>query len=532
VSGGLQSAKEADKTKPMTTLTAWTLTPDGTTINLSDTVIRLGLILAVYLAFTLAQRYLVRSQLLQSVALQLNLLVLSLLVIVCLEPLLAQMRSQVGSAIMASAAFLGVAIGLKLLDVAFFELVARWRQQPPVPLVVRDIARWGLGMVALVVIMHGFFPELNLNVLTVSSLVVGYIVGNATQDTLGNLFAGLALNTERPFQIGDWVTVGGHVGMIVDTTWRATRLRTKNEDYIVIPNASIAKESVINFSRPTPKHACRLSIGVSYDTPPNRARQVILDVLRETPRVSAEPAPVVYLVNYGDFAINFTIKFFIDDYAIIDNVQSDVLDRLWYAFRREGISIPFPVHDERQHDAMAEAEAQRVAEQTAIRQLLSGVDMFQSLTPEELNLLVDQAKFKLFAAGESLCRQGESGDSFYIISRGRVAVLMSAAGGPPVVVAHTESGGFFGEMSLLTGEPRSGTVRAETDVEVLRVAKQDFAGLLQANEGLAGKIASVLEKRLAERQNLRSAFANQETNPEIRIALATRIRRFFGLGKT
>lgn len=157
--------------------------------------------------------------------------------------------------------------------------------------------------------------------------------------------------------------------------------------------------------------------------------------------------------------------------------------------------------------------------------------MFQSLSLEEMNRLVDEAKFKLFAAGENLCRQGEAGDSFYIISRGRVAVLMSGAGRQPVVVAHTDSGGFFGEMSLLTGEPRSGTVCAETDVEVLCVAKQDFAGLLQANEGLAGKIASVLEERLVERQNLRTAFANQETNPEIRTDLATRIRRFFGLGQ-
>ena len=103
------------------------------------------------------------------------------------------------------------------------------------------------------------------------------------QDTLGNLFAGLALNAERPFQIGDWVTVGGHTGVLVDTTWRATRLRTKANDYIVIPNSAIAKESIVNYSRPTRSHGCYLQIGVSYDTPPNKAREVILGVLREAP---------------------------------------------------------------------------------------------------------------------------------------------------------------------------------------------------------------------------------------------------------
>ena len=79
-------------------------------------------------------------------------------------------------------------------------------QKPPVPLVLRDIGRLGLALIALVLIVRGFFPEVNLNVFAVSSLVIGYIVGNATQDTLGNLFAGLALNAERPFQIADGIT--------------------------------------------------------------------------------------------------------------------------------------------------------------------------------------------------------------------------------------------------------------------------------------------------------------------------------------
>jgi CRP-like cAMP-binding protein len=370
----------------------------------------------------------------------------------------------------------------------------------------------------------------DLNVLAVSSLVVGYIVGNATQDTLGNLFAGLALNTERPFQIGDWVTVSGHTGVVVDTTWRATRLRTKADDYIVIPNSSIGKESIINYSRPTGNHACHLSIGVSYDTPPNRARAAILGVLREAPGVSQEPAPSVYLSSYGDFSINFTIKFFIVDYARVDPIQSGVMDRLWYAFRREGISIPFPVRDVRPRDVVADEQAQRLAEQDAIRQLLSGVDLFQSLSPEEMHRLVDGAKLKLFTGGENLCRQGEAGDSFYLIHSGCVAVLMSVAAGQPVRVAHLGTGAFFGEMSLLTGEPRSGTVTAETDVEVLCVSKEVFAGLLQADADLAGKLAAVLEKRMAERRTIMTASTASESAPETQFALAARIRRFFGLG--
>jgi small-conductance mechanosensitive channel len=189
--------------------------------------------------------------------------------------------------------------------------------------------------------------------------VVGYIVGNATQDTLGNLISGLALNTERPFQIGDWVTVGSHTGVVVDTTWRATRLRTKADDYIVIPNSSIAREPIVNFSRPTRNHGCYQAIGVSYDTPPNKVRQVVLNVLAECPEVCAEPAPSVFLTGYGDFSVNFTIKFFIADFPRQDPIQSGIMDRLWYAFRREGISIPYPIQDCRERDAVVDQQVER-----------------------------------------------------------------------------------------------------------------------------------------------------------------------------
>ena len=513
----------------MTLLAAATLAPDLSGLDLKEAAVRLGGLLVIYLGFTLAQRFLSRRHLFRQIELQLNLLVLVLLAVLFLGPVLDQVHHYVGRAFRAAAVFLGVSIGLKLFDMLVFDRLTRWRKKPPLPLVLREIARLGLALVALVLIVRGFFPEVNLNVFAVSSLVIGYIVGNATQDTLGNLFAGLALNAERPFEIGDWVTVGGHTGVLVDTTWRATRLRTKADDYIVIPNSAIAKESIINYSRPTRTHGCYLPIGVSYDTPPNKVRAVILDVLREAPDVCKVPAPSVCLVGYGDSAVNFTIKFFLEDYARLDPIQSGVMDRLWYAFRRAGISIPFPIRDVRHRPALADEQTYRAAGQDTIRQLLSGVELFGSLSAEEMERLANAAKLQLYAAGENLCRQGEPGDSFYVIREGRVAVLMNGADGQTVTAAHLANGAFFGEMSLLTGEPRSGTVTAETDVEVLRVSKQDFAGLLQTDANLAGKLAAVLEKRIEGRRMAMATPAARESAPETRSALAVRIRQFFGL---
>ena len=514
----------------MTLLAAASLTADSPEFDFKGGALRLAALVALYVTFTLVQRVLSRRPLFREIELTLNLMVLALLGVFLLGPHLDQMHNYVGDAVRAGAAFLVVIVALKLSDLLFFDRLTRWRNRPQVPLVLRDIARLALAMVALFLIVRGFFPQVNLNVFAVSSLVIGYIVGNATQDTLGNLFAGLALNAERPFQIGDWVTVGGHTGILVDTTWRATRLQTKANDYIVIPNSVIAKESILNYSRPTRSHACYLHVGVSYDTPPNRVREVILGVLREAPGACQEPPPAVYLVGYGDFSVNFTIKFFLEDYVRLDPIQSGIMDRIWYAFRREGISIPYPIRDVRHRNGLADERAHHAAGQSTIRQLLSGVELFRSLSAEEMERLANAARLQLYATGENLCRQGEAGDSFYVIRNGRVAVMVQGADGRTVTAAHLAEGAFFGEMSLLTGEPRSGTVTAETDVEVLCVSKQDFAGLLKADADLAGKLAAVLEKRMQGRRTAMAAPVAKEAAPETYSVLAVRIKQFFGIG--
>ncbi|MCE9616033.1 MAG: mechanosensitive ion channel family protein [Lentisphaerae bacterium] len=489
----------------------------------------LGLLL-VYAAFILLQRALRRFALLRSVSVQLNLLMLSLLLMLFLSPVLEQMHHHVLAGVLAAATFLGLAIALKLFDVVAFDAVARWRQTTPVPLVVRDIGRWLLNVAALVLVIRGYFPGVNLNVLAVSSLVVGYVVGNATQDTLGNLFAGLALNAERPFHIGDWVTVGGHTGRVVDTTWRATRLHTKAEDHIVIPNSSIAKEPILNFSRPTRCHGCYATIGVSYETPPNLAREAIQSVLRAIPEVLEQPAPSIYLSAYADSAITFTIKYFIADYARLDPVQSLVMDRLWYAFKRAGVGIPFPIRDVRMRDATADDARLASAAQTSIRQLLGRVDLLGTLKPEDLARLAGDVQSVPYALGETLFRQGDAGDTFCLVSSGRVAVIVRGADGRDVPVAELGPGSFFGEMSLLTGEPRSATIRAEVDTVVLVVAKSAFAELLQGDPGLAVRLAAVLEKRQADSQAKLAASPAGAVAPAVtREPVLNRIRRFFSM---
>lgn len=453
-------------------------------------------VLAVYLPISVLQVLGGRKGVCRRASGELNLAVLFGAIYYFLGHELAALHPALELVFKAAFLFLAAAVGLRLADWLLFESFSRRRQGRPVPVVLRDIARWLALAGILFLIIRMIFPSVNLNVLAFSSLVVGYIVANATQDTLGNLVAGLALNTETPFQIGDWVNVGGHTGQVVDMTWRATRLCTKNADHIVIPNSCISREPIANYSRPTPVHAQSFVIGASYEAPPRKVREILRTVLREVPAILTEPAPRIYLTSYGDFSIQYTVKYFVTDFEHIQQIESDAMDLIWYAFRREGIGIPFPIRDVRLRTVSADDEdrAERARRDEVVR-ILRGTDLFAPLAEDEIAWLAGQFHEAMYAGGENLVSQGDPGNSFFLIGSGRVAVWVRDAAGGESVVARLEPGGYFGEMSLLTGAPRTATVRAETDTAVWVLAHRAMADALRRNPRLAELMAGVLARR-------------------------------------
>ncbi len=425
--------------------------------------------------------------------------------------------------------------GIRLVDRLLFDMLPARRQRQPVPVVVRDILKWILwGTAVFFILRSTVLPNLKLSVLAVSSIVVGYILGNASQDTLGNLIAGLALNTERPFSIGDWVQVGEFAGRVSDMTWRATRLQTKARDHIIIPNSTIAREFIVNYSRPTTAHGFTQQIGVNYDVPPNVVRETLIRVCDEIPEILPHPRPVVWLQKYNDFSMDYVLKFYINDFARLEEIQSLMMDRVWYHFKRRGIVIPFPIRDVRHFDTMQRLQEEQLAQDRLdYRAIVDATPLLQPLSDEERRIVTEALREEIYGAGEVLVRESEAGHTFYLIRSGRVAV-QSRQGSATVRLAELGRGDCFGEMSLLTGEPRSATVVAETDTVVLVLDHTVLGDMLKRNQQLADELAAMLERRAGEQRERRAAApAPTPATPvaEPSHAIVSRIRRFFGLGQ-
>src|SRR5207247_4198099 len=163
------------------------------------------------------------------------------------------------------------------------------------PTIVQDALTIALFAVAAIAVLQ----ERVLATTAVGAVVIGF----ALQDTLGNLFAGLAIQVEKPFRVGHWVTIGGKDGMVSEITWRATKIRTKQGNFVVVPNSALSRDTITNYSEPTLDTRVEVEVGASYDTPPNEVKAVILSALQGAPLLMADPAPEVLVADFAASAI-------------------------------------------------------------------------------------------------------------------------------------------------------------------------------------------------------------------------------------
>ncbi|MEO6235705.1 MAG: mechanosensitive ion channel family protein [Vicinamibacterales bacterium] len=372
-------------------------------------------------------------------------------------------------------------------------------------------------VIALILLASTFLSQQLVTTSAVSAVVLGF----ALQDTLGNAFAGLAIQSEKPFNVGQWVRVGDYEGRVAEVTWRATKLRTKGGNFVILPNNFVAKEPIVNYSEPAAPFRVEVEVGASYLVPPNKVKAALMEALRRSSRVLAAPAPDVLLVAFADSAINYRVRFWIDDYSADEASRDEVRTAIYYVFQRHDIEIPWPIQVQYERPEVAADAPGRIAEG---ERLLAGVDIFATLPPELLHQIAVTAPMAVYGSGETIVRQGEAGQSMFIVLSGSVSVVLEPTRNE---VARIQRGGYFGEMSLLTGEPRSATVLAVGDVSAVEIGAELFRRMAALHPEAIEKIGVAALERKAGLEQVKTAAAGAAT--VVTTTLVTRMKKFLGL---
>ena len=169
------------------------------------------------------------------------------------------------------------------------------------------------------------------------------ILAFATQNLLGGVIAGMSLQISKPYKVGDWLQVADRYAEVMEINWRSTRLRTNDAIYLDIPNNEIVRQTIINLHYPQQLHAMRIVVGVDYNTPPNKVKDALMQATLQAEGVQKSPEPKIYLKDFGDFAISYEIKFWMLNHQDYNNVCDAIRTNIWYKFKRQKITIPFPI---------------------------------------------------------------------------------------------------------------------------------------------------------------------------------------------
>ncbi|MCP9884675.1 mechanosensitive ion channel [Synechococcus sp. ATX 2A4] len=380
-----------------------------------------------------------------------------------------------------------------------------WQRPPEILLQLLMLAS---GTVATVVV----FKELarfDLLGLVTTSAVLTAMIGLAAQEPLKDLFAGLELQLDEHFRQGDFMWLeDGNAGVIVAINWRDTCLRDLTGTLLIIPNTKITSEVVRNLGA-FGSMGNRFSIGLDYAFPTTQAKQLLLESVRQHPRVLAEPEPIVWVKEFADSTILHEIMVFQAPGGLADqlSLRSDLLEQIWYRLERAGQSIPYPVRELRRRAPQVKANQTGNSAGTERRLLLALNPLFKELEGAELDRLAGNTRCVRFAAGEMIVREGDRGGALYQVVKGSVDVLKRNAGAAPIHVASLQAGDLFGEMAMLADSTRSASVQATEECLLLEVNREHIAPLLQDNPELMERLAKLVSDRRAELEGM--ALANR-----------------------
>ncbi|PKA45321.1 cyclic nucleotide-binding domain-containing protein [Rhizobium sullae] len=378
-----------------------------------------------------------------------------------------------------------------------------------------------VGLVYLCVMLSAlaFVFGVPIGTLVATSGVIAIVLGLALQNTLGDVFSGIALTLGRTYSLGDWILLAdGTEGRVIASTWRSTHVLTVANNVVVLPNGVLAKLGLTNISQPDETHLLRMTVRVAPTRMPSIIEDVMQSVLAGCNSIVKEPPPQVALKGVDAVALEIELLFRVTSPSLRTQARNEVIDLFYRQCKSAGLLLAMPPSAIAFMNELPTEEGARPPEITPLS-LIEAIPVFSHLTKSEKELLAQSSAVREFQKGEIIAHQGQTLPSLMIIRAGIVAMRNDEQ-----EQRRLSPGDFFGETGLLAGMGEVCTLQALTPVTVYEIDQQSFAPLLEARPAIAEKIATTLAARADDVRHLPLPATGQERSAR---ALLKAIRAIF-----
>ena len=424
---------------------------------------------------------------------------------------------------------------VNVASVLIFDIILNGLRLRP-PRILRDLLL-ALGYLVVGITLLSI-PRVDITGIVATSAVLTAVIGLSFQDTLGNMMGGMALQMERAISVGDWIRVDNQEGMVKDIRWRHTAIETRNWDTIVIPNSALMKSQVTVLGRRTGQprqHRQWVYFNVDFRYSPAEVIDIVEGALRAEPiaNVATAPPPNCVLMDFKESFGSYAVRYWLTDLAVDDPTNSVVRTRIYFALKRANVPLSIPAQSvfvtREEQERVERKRGEEIEKRVAA---LKHVELFSSLTGDEIRQLAGRLRIAPFVRGEVITKQGAEAHWLYIMTQGDAEVRLSLDGNLSEHIATLHAGDFFGERGMMTGEVRSATVIALSDVECYRLDKDAFHDILRSRPEIAEDISQVLARRHVALEAVREDLNEEAKRARMQTHqgdFLQRIRRFFAL---
>ncbi|MBV6624841.1 MAG: mechanosensitive ion channel [Rivularia sp. (in: Bacteria)] len=382
---------------------------------------------------------------------------------------------------------------------------------------ISSVIGYLIAGIGFLIVLRG--AGIDLSSLTVIAGVLGLGIGFGLQNISSNFISGITLLFEQPLKVGDLVEVDDLRGIVEKISIRSTVVRTLDNIFVIVPNQKFIENNIINWSYRDKKCRVHVPVGVAYGSDTTLVTEALLAAARRHPRVLKQPTPKVWFNEFGDSSLNFELLVWVDEPPSIPQFKSDLNFSIENELNLRDINIPFPqrdLHIKNPQDliqlfqgagnlkvsdsnistdnstAQTSDTASNSSGTQSLRDLLRQISYFQNCTPRQIRELIEQGFRQMLPPEQVICREGDPGNSFYVILSGSVEIYSEKLNKH---IVNRHAGEFIGEMALLMGIPRSASIRTNEQTTLFVVDHTNLQRLLSNHPQLADQISAELATR-------------------------------------
>ncbi|MBV8586901.1 MAG: mechanosensitive ion channel, partial [Verrucomicrobia bacterium] len=403
--------------------------------------------------------------------------------------------------------------------ITFLELLTSLRKGAFENQLLFDVLAGGIYVCSVLIMMGAVF-RLPLQGLLATSGIIAIVLGLALQSTLSDLFSGISLVIEKPYEIGDEILLeGGVEGEVIQMNWRSTHLKNGANDVVVIPNSAIAKMRIQNHSAGSKQYSGTVNLIIDARNEPDFAIEILKQAAMTCPAILEHPPCTIAPTDLKGDQITYEIGFSTSVFSSAGNARSQLISQIYKRSR--------PIADHNGDQALVKRDTAVPLFFFAEHEFLDHIPLFEPLTSEERSKLSAKIVRRHFESGEQLLVQGEKAQSIHFIYSGVLEGSRQVKDGRKLFVRRLGPGDTYGEISLLTGAEASVTLTAITSGLVLGGKAEDLKPILEARP----ELCDALSHAVANLQKVVARF-DESAVREVAIEphdLFWRIRNFFRL---